>query len=140
MWDDPLVIQLRELSRVDEDLGREVSRLTNHLRKQLHRFYVQALKECPSADEPWLWALLDLAPSPAAGSRLPRKTIERLLRQHRIRRLNAQDVLDALGAKALQVAPGWSRPQLSIFVAVATLAPGPHSAPALRRAPGRLAG
>jgi transposase len=42
--DDPLVIQLRELSRVDEDLGRETTRLTNRLREQLNRFYVQALK------------------------------------------------------------------------------------------------
>ena len=104
--DDPLVIPLRELSRVDEDLGREANRLTNRLREQLHRFYVQALKLCPSADEPWLWALLELAPSPAAGSRLQRKTIERLLRQHRIRRLNAQDVVAALRAPALRVAPG----------------------------------
>jgi transposase len=104
--DDPLVIQLRELSRVDEDLAREVNRLTNRLREQLHRFYVQALKLCPSADEPWLWALLERAPSPAAGSRLQRKTIERLLRQNRIRRLNPQDVLAALRAPALWVAPG----------------------------------
>jgi transposase len=37
---------------------------------------------------------------------LPRKTIERLLRQHRIRRLSAQDALDALRAPALKVAPG----------------------------------
>jgi transposase len=104
--DDPLVIQLRELSRVDEDLGHEANRLTNRLREQLHRFYVQALKLCPSADEPWLWALLELAPSPTAGSRLQPKTIERLLRQHRIRRLNAQDVVAALRAPALRVAPG----------------------------------
>jgi transposase len=104
--DDPLVIQLRELSRVDEDLGHEANRLTNRLREQLHRFYVQALKLCPSADEPWLWALLELAPSPTAGSRLPRKTIERLLRQHRIRRLKAQDVVAALRSPALRVAPG----------------------------------
>jgi transposase len=104
--DDPLVIQLRELSRVDEDLGHEANRLTNRLREQLHRFYVQALKLCPSADEPWLWALLELAPSPAAGSRLQPKTIERLLRQHHIRRLNAQDVVAALRAPALRVAPG----------------------------------
>jgi hypothetical protein len=59
--DDPRVIQLRELSRVDEDLGHEANRLTNRLREQLHRFYVQALKLCPAADEPWLWALLELA-------------------------------------------------------------------------------
>jgi len=104
--DDPLVIQLRELSRVDEDLAREANRLTNRLREQVHRFYVQVLKLCPSADEPWLWALLELAPSPAAGGRLQRKTIERLLRQYRIRRLSAQDVLAALRAPALRVAPG----------------------------------
>ena len=104
--DDPLVIQLRELSRIDEDLGHEVNRLTNRLREQLHRFYVQTLKLCPSADEPWLWALLELAPSPTVAGRLQRKTIERLLRQHRIRRLNAEDVLAALHAPALRVAPG----------------------------------
>jgi transposase len=104
--DDPLVIQLHELSRVDEDLGHEVNRLTNRLREQLHRFYVQALKLCPSADDPWLWTLLELAPSPAAGSRLQRKTIEQLLRQHRIRRLNAEHVRAILRAPALRVAPG----------------------------------
>jgi transposase len=104
--DDPVVIQLRELSRVDEDLGHEANRLTNRLREQLHRCYVQALKMCPAVDEPWLWALLELAPSPAAGSRLQPKTIERLLHQHRIRRLNAQEVVAALRAPALQVAPG----------------------------------
>jgi transposase len=104
--DDPLVIQLRELSRVDEELGRETNRLTNRLREQLYRFYVQALKLCPSADEPWLWALLEIAPAPAAAGRLPRKSIERLLRQHRIRRLSAQDVIAALRAPALHVAPG----------------------------------
>jgi transposase len=104
--DDPLVIQLRELSRVDEDLGRETTRLTNRLREQLNRFYVQALKLCPSADEPWLWALLELAPSPATAGRLRRQTIERLLRQYRIRRLSAQDVLAELRAPALRVAPG----------------------------------
>ena len=73
LLDDPLVIQLRELSRVDEDLGRETNRLTNRLREQLNRFHVQALKLCPSADEPWLWALLERAPSPAAACRLQRK-------------------------------------------------------------------
>ncbi|MBV8138985.1 MAG: IS110 family transposase, partial [Deltaproteobacteria bacterium] len=54
--DDPVVIQLRELSRVDEDLKRESNQLANRLREQLHRFYVQALKLCPAADEPWLWS------------------------------------------------------------------------------------
>ena len=104
--DDPLVIQLRELSRVGEDLRRESNQLTNRLREQLHRFYVQALKLCPAADEPWLWALLELAPSPSAARRLRLQRVERLLREHRVRRLSAADVIAALHAPALQVAPG----------------------------------
>jgi len=66
--EDPLVIQLRELSRIDEDLRREANQLTNRLREQLQRFYAQMLKLCPAADEPWLWALLELAPSPGAAA------------------------------------------------------------------------
>jgi transposase len=104
--DDPLVIRLRELSRVDEDLRREGNQLANRLREQLHRFYAQALQLCPSADEPWLWALLELAPSPSVARRLRPQRVERLLREHRIRRLSAPDVVAALRAPALQVAPG----------------------------------
>ena len=104
--DDPLVIQLRELSRVDEDLKREGSQLTNRLREQLHRFYAQTLSLCPAADEPWLWALLELAPSPSLGRRLRPQRVQRLLRQHRIRRLSAEEVVAALRTPALSVAPG----------------------------------
>jgi transposase len=104
--EDPLVIQLRELSRMDEDLGHERNRLVNRLREQLHRFYAQALKLCPSADEPWLWALLELASSPSVARRLRVQRVERLLREHRIRRLSAHEVVVALRAPALHVAPG----------------------------------
>ena len=104
--DDPRVIQLRELSRVDEDLQREANQLANRLREQLHRFYMQVLKLCPAADEPWLWTLLELAPSPSVAQRLPAKRVELLLRGHRIRRLSADDVISALRVPARQVAPG----------------------------------
>ncbi len=104
--DDPVVIQLRELSRVDEDLRREANQLTNRLREQLHRFYVQALKLCPAADEPWLWALLELAPSPDRARRLSSKRVARLLREHRIRRWDTQQVIAVLREPALKVAPG----------------------------------
>ncbi len=106
MLDDPLVIQLRELSRIDEDLQREGNQLANRLRDQLNRYFVQTLKLCPSADEPWLWTLLELAPSPIVAQRLRPKRVERLLREHRIRRLSTEDVVSALQAPALEVAPG----------------------------------
>jgi len=85
---------------------RESNQLANRLREQLHRYYAQALKLCPSADEPWLWALLELAPSPDVAQRLRPQRVERLLRQHRIRRLRADEVVATLRMPALQVAPG----------------------------------
>jgi transposase len=103
---DPLIIQLREMSRVDDELKEEVSRLTNRLREQVHRYYVQLLELCPAADEPWLWSLLERAPSPVEGKKLPRGQVERLLKSHRIRRLSADDVIERLRTPPLHVAPG----------------------------------
>ncbi len=103
---DPLVIQIRELSRMDEELQEEASRLHNRLREQLHRYFPQMLKLSPAADEPWLWALIDLAPTPAAAARLRESRVDRLLRSHRIRRFLAKEILAELQTPPLQVAPG----------------------------------
>lgn len=104
--DDPLVIQIRELARIDEDLRQETNRLTNRLREQLHRFYPQVLRLCPAADEPWVWSLLELAPTPAHGARVRSAQVKRLLARQRIRRLEPEAIFAALRAPALQVAPG----------------------------------
>lgn len=104
--DDPKVIQIRELSRMDEDLRQETNRLANRLREQLHRFYPQLLALNPSADEPWLWSLVELAPTPEQGARLSPRRIERVLRQHRIRRLDGAAVARELRTPPLRVAPG----------------------------------
>jgi transposase len=104
--DDPLIIQVREASRVEDDLREEFNRLTNRLREQLHRYYPQMLKLSPSADELWLWALVEKAPTPADGARLRPKAVEKTLREHRIRRLDADEVVSALAEPALHVAPG----------------------------------
>ncbi len=104
--DDPLIIQLREVSRMDEELAREGNQLANRLREQLRRFYVQALTLCPAVDEPWWWELLERAPAPAAARQLRSNTVAQLLKKHRIRRVNTEQVLAALKAPALPVAPG----------------------------------
>jgi transposase len=104
--DDPIVLQLRELSRIDEDLRQEHNRLTNRLREQLHRYYPQLLALCPSADAPWLWALWELAPTPERGAKQRVDRVRRLLREQRIRRLGAEEVCAALRQPALVVAPG----------------------------------
>ncbi len=104
--DDPLVIRLRELSRLEAELHQEEARLTNRLRDLLHRIYPQVLRLSPAADEPWVWELLELAPTPADARRLTRPALSKLLRAHRIRRLAADAVLAHLQAPPLWVAPG----------------------------------
>lgn len=104
--DDPVVIQLREWSRVDEDLGIELTRLTNQLRDLVYRIAPSALALCPAADEPWFWALLREAPTPAAQRRLSVRRVERLLRNHRIRRLDTTQVREVLQQPAVFTAPG----------------------------------
>ncbi len=103
---NPLIVQLRELSRMDDDLPQELTRLTNRLREQLIRFYPQPLALCPAADELWLWALLEIAPTPAAAQRLTRPRVDRLLRTYRIRRFTTDALLTQLRTQALHVAPG----------------------------------
>jgi hypothetical protein len=104
--EDARLLQLRELSRVHEDLVQERGRLTNRLREQLWRFFPQALTLCPAADEPWLWTLLATAPTPTHAQRLTRSALRALLARHRIRRLTADELYAALQQPSLTVAPG----------------------------------
>src|SRR6266704_1153787 len=104
--DEPQLLLLRELSRAEEMLLEEFRRSANRLREQLHRFYPQMLQLCSAADEPWLWDLLHLAPTPAHAMLLSEEQVQCVLKTHRIRRVTAQEVLACLQAPALPVAPG----------------------------------
>jgi len=104
--DHPVVIQLREWSRLDEELAVDLTRLTNQLRDLVYRIAPGVLTLCPAANEPWFWALLRDAPSPPAQRRLSRRRVERLLRDHRIRRVDAARVRQVLQQPAVYTAPG----------------------------------
>jgi len=104
--DEPQLLILRELSRAEETLLEEFRRSANRLRDQLHRFYPQMLQLGGAADEPWLWDLLELAPTPAHAALRSAEQVQRVLKAHRIRRLKAPEVLACLQAPALPVAPG----------------------------------
>jgi transposase len=102
--EDPLIIELRELSRLDDELREQLSRLSNRLREQLQRVRPDVLPLCPAADEPWFWALLDLMltrPQP-----LTRNTVSAVLKVHRIRRVTADTVHAAVQVPPLRGAPG----------------------------------
>jgi transposase len=104
--DAPQLILLRELSRAEETLLEEFRRRANRLREQLHRFYPQMLQLCSAADEPWLWDLIDLVPTPAHTALLSEAQVQRVLKAHRIRRVTGKEVLTCLQMQALPVAPG----------------------------------
>lgn len=72
----------------------------------MHRLYPQMLQLCAAADAPWLWDLIDLAPTPAHAALLSEEQVQQGLKAHRMRRVTAHAVLTCLQAPALPVAPG----------------------------------
>jgi hypothetical protein len=63
---DPAILQLRELSRMLDELQVDEGRLANRLREQLYRVDAAWLTLSPAADEPWLWSVLRDTPHPDA--------------------------------------------------------------------------
>ena len=104
--DHPAVVRIRELSRAEESVGADLRRTVNQLYQLLLRYYPQLLQLSATPDEPWLWALLEIAPTPEIGAKLSIGRIRRLLAKHRIRRWSAEDVIEVLGVPALPLSAG----------------------------------
>jgi transposase len=103
---DPGVIELREWSRLAEELQQERLRLASRIRQQLWRYYPQLLALADDLTAEWILELWSIAPTPAEAARLREATIAELLRRHRIRRLDAASVLEVLRQPAITVAAG----------------------------------
>jgi transposase len=103
---DPAVIELREWSRLAEELQQERVRLANRVRQQLWRYYPQFLELADDVAAEWVLELWSIAPTPAKAARLRAATIAKLLRQHRIRRIDAETALGILRQPAIKVAAG----------------------------------
>jgi len=103
---DPAIIELREWSRLSEELQQERVRLGNRIRQQLWRYYPQLLDLTDDVAAEWVLALWTIAPTPAKAARLRETTLARLLKQHRIRRIDAEAALGILRQPAIKVAPG----------------------------------
>jgi transposase len=104
--DHPDIIRIRELSRTEESIGTDLRRSVNQLYQLLLRYYPQLLQLCSTPDESWLWALLELAPTPEQGAKLKPARIRQLLAKHRIRRWSAEEITEILTAPPLPLAPG----------------------------------
>src|SRR3954452_7409954 len=103
---DPAVIGLREWSRLAEELQQERVRLGNRIRQQLWRYYPQLLELSDDVTAEWVLDLWTLAPTPAKAARLREATLARLLQRHRIRRVEAEQVVGLLRQPAIPVAEG----------------------------------
>jgi len=102
----PDVVRLRELSRTEESLGGDLRRVINQLYQLLLRYYPQLLQLSSTPDEPWIWALLELAPIPQRGARLTVVRLKQLLSKHRIHRWTAEEVREVLATTPLPLAAG----------------------------------
>lgn len=103
---NPLTIELREWSRVAGQLVAERTRLTNRLRDQLWRYYPAFLELDTELHVPWLLELWKRVPTPAKARRVHKASIAALLKRNRIRRFDAQSLLDILRQTPINVAPG----------------------------------
>src|SRR3712207_1575665 len=80
--------------------------LGSRLRQQLWRYYPQLLELRDDVAAEWVLALWAMAPTPAKAARLREATLARLLKQHRIRRVDAETALTILRQPAITVAAG----------------------------------
>ena len=103
---DPMVVELREWSRLAAELQQERVRLGNRIRQQLWRYYPQLLELTDDIAAEWVLELWLMAPTPAKAARLRESTLARLLKQHRIRKISAETALGILRTPALTVAAG----------------------------------
>jgi transposase len=102
---EPTLIELRELVRIDEDLRDEENAQSNRLRELLLRYFPAMHSLMADRADPLLWSLLELAPTPLKAARLSLAKITALLQKHRVRRLTAEQIRNALQTTPLEIIP-----------------------------------
>ena len=116
---DPFVVELREFSRMADEHARDMRRYVNRMRDQLQRYFPAFLALKGDDDAAWKLALVALAPTPAMAAALPRAKVARLLKAHRVRCHDADQVLAAQQLAVhkdrwmLPAAPGAGKRELS---------------------------
>ena len=100
------IIELREWSRIGDDLQAERVRVTNRLREQLRRYFPQALEITDDLGADWFLEVLRLLPSPEEAASGRSLSVDRILKRHRIRRITGEEILAVLRQPSVHVAPG----------------------------------
>ena len=102
----PEVIALREQSRMADNLTSQRTALINRWRQQNWRYYPAFLDLGGDFSKSWILELWELVPTPAKARRVRISTVENLLRRHRVRRIDATQLIERLRQPAMMVAPG----------------------------------
>ena len=97
---DPEIVELREVSRMAEEHGRDLRRYLSRMRDQLQRYFPAFLALGGDEDADWKLALIEMAPTPAMARSLPRAKVARLIKTHGVRCHDADAVLAILRAPA----------------------------------------
>jgi transposase len=103
---DPVVIELREWSRIAEQLGEQRTQQANRLREQLWRYFPAFLDLDADLAAPWMLELWSAVPTPQKTRRVSNTTITNILKRNRIRRFDADKLLAILRQPHIPVAPG----------------------------------
>jgi transposase len=103
---EPIFIEMREWSRIAEELGVERNRLANRLREQLWRYFPALLELEDDCSADWLLDFLTLAPTPAKAVRVREAKLAEMLKQRRIRRIDPASILKAARSPPPKLAAG----------------------------------
>jgi transposase len=100
-------VELRELSRLRDELMAERLALGNRLSDHLNRYFPSALQLGSAYESRWIWAILERSSAaPQTARRLSLAKIRSILQEHRVRSQTPETVREILNQEALHVAPG----------------------------------
>jgi transposase len=104
--DAPRVVEIREWSRMHDELQQEHVKLSNRFREQLLRYFPQFLSVSRDVGTPWVMELWKLVPDPRAAEVVKPKIVRRLLTEHRIRKIDGETAVTLLRQTPMKVAAG----------------------------------
>lgn len=102
----PAIIELREWSRLTEELSVERNRLANRFHHLLWRYYPQLLDITEDWAREWVLDLWELVPTPAKAQSIRTATVAKLLQRSRVKKWTAEALLAHLRRTPITVAPG----------------------------------
>ena len=105
----PVVVRLRDRSRLRADLVKRRTQLSQKIRAQLLRYFPAMWRLAGSLSGLWgalFLTLWERAPTPERARRLHRSTVAKVLARCRIRKRTAEEVVALLRQPVLKVAPG----------------------------------